>query len=103
MKCALCLVSSNWQNKEQALKFAIRATEKYLSKSEITAENINTTLVQMVQGALATVSLTCREKIVKVFNLSLNLFNLIVQSTRVEKDFKAVSALAATLQEEFLI
>jgi hypothetical protein len=71
MKVALCLVSSNWQNKEQALKFALKATEKYLTRSEITAQSINTSLVQMVEGALATVSLTCREKIVKVFNLSL--------------------------------
>jgi hypothetical protein len=57
----------------------------------------------MVEGALATVSLTCREKIVKVFNLSLQMFNLVVQSTRVEKDYKAVASLAQTLRDELLI
>jgi hypothetical protein len=40
---------------------------------------------------------------VKVFNLSLQLFNLLAQSTRVEKDYKAIEALTATMKEELLI
>ena len=37
IKTALCLVSTNWQNKEQAMKHILRATEKYMTRSEITA------------------------------------------------------------------
>ena len=57
----------------------------------------------MVKGALAAVSATCRDKIIKVFNLSLQLFNLVIQSTRVEKDFNAIQALTSTMRDELLI
>lgn len=36
-KVALCLVSQNWQYKELALKNITRATEKFLTKSEVGA------------------------------------------------------------------
>ena len=60
-------------------------------------------MTDFVAGALKAVSLTCREKIVKVFNLSLQLFNIIVQSTRVEKDHKATTAMSRLLRDELLI
>jgi hypothetical protein len=44
----------------------------------------------MVESALAAVSATCKEKVIKVFNISLQLFNMVVQSSRVEKDFAAL-------------
>ena len=34
-KIALCLVSQNWQHKEQALKYIIKATEKFLAKQDL--------------------------------------------------------------------
>lgn len=102
-KVALCLVSQNWQYKEQAMKYALRATEKFLTRSEITAQTIKTSLQEMVEGSLAAVSLTCRDKIIKVFNLSLQLFNLVIQSTRVERDQAAVAKLVKIMKEELLI
>ena len=53
------------------MKFILRSTEKYLTRTEVTAQSMKTSLVEMVHGALAAVSITCRDKIVKVFNLSL--------------------------------
>lgn len=102
-KIALCLVSSNWQYKEYAMKQALRSTEKFIQKSEITAQNVNKTLAEIVDGALAAVSLTCRDKIIKVFNLSLQLFNIVIQSTRVERDPKSVQVLCKAMKDELLI
>ena len=34
-KIALCLLSQNWQYKELAMKFVMRTTEKYLTRSEV--------------------------------------------------------------------
>jgi len=36
LKIALCLVASNWQFKEQAMKFIFRTMENYLTNVEIT-------------------------------------------------------------------
>lgn len=85
------------------MKQALRSTEKFIQKSEITAQNVNKTLAEIVDGALAAVSLTCRDKIIKVFNLSLQLFNIVIQSTRVERDPNAVQALCKAMKEELLI
>lgn len=34
-KVALCLLSTNWQHKELAMKFVARTTEKFLTRSEV--------------------------------------------------------------------
>lgn len=34
-KVALCLLSTNWQYKELAMKFVTRTTEKFLTRSEV--------------------------------------------------------------------
>jgi len=69
-KVALCLVSQNWQYKELALKFVFRTSEKFLTRAEV-GPAMPFTLCEMVDGTLAAVSLTCRDKVIKVFNISL--------------------------------
>ena len=61
------------------------------------------TLSEMVDGTLAAVSLTCRDKVIKVFNVSLQLFNMVVQSSRVERDVAAVKKLRLVIKKEDLI
>ena len=61
------------------------------------------TLSEMVDGTLAAVSLTCRDKVIKVFNVSLQLFNMVVQSSRVERDVAAVKKLILVIKKEDLI
>ena len=89
-KVALCLVSQNWQYKELALKFVFRTSEKFLIRAEVSGA-MAFTLCEMVDGTLAAVSLTCRDKVIKVFNVSLQLFNMVVQSSRVERDVASVN------------
>ena len=40
---------------------------------------------------MAAVSATSKEKVIKVFNISLQLFNMVLQSSRVEKDITAIA------------
>lgn len=56
-----------------------------------------------MKAALAAVSLTCREKVIKVFNVSLGLFNMIMQSSRIEHDIRAIGHLLTFLRSDQLI
>jgi hypothetical protein len=42
--------------------------------------------------------LTCRDKVIKVFMLCLQLFNMVVQSPRIERDIAANQKLLATIK-----
>jgi hypothetical protein len=55
-----------------------RTTEKFLTRSEVSAQTMAFTLTEMIDGSLAAVSLTCRDKVIKVFNISLQLFNMVI-------------------------
>ena len=39
----------------------------------------------MLRAAVVAIALTCRDKVIKVFEQSLNLFNLLVQSPKIER------------------
>lgn len=67
----MCLIATNWQYKEYAMKFVYRTIDKYLTKVEISQTNFSFTITEMVDAALAAVTATCKEKVIKVFNLSL--------------------------------
>lgn len=56
-----------------------------------------------MQGCLAAVSLTCRDKVIKVFNISLQLFNILVQSSRIEHDMRAMGRLLSMLNSEKVV
>lgn len=83
------------------MKYIYRATEKYLTKSESTQAAF--TLSEMVDGSLAAVGVTCREKVIKVFNVTLQLFNMVVQSSRIERDIMCTRKLIQVLIKEQLI
>jgi hypothetical protein len=97
-KVALCFCSSNWQYKEMALKFVMRSTEKYLTRAEVNQQSF--TLNEIVDGAMATVATTCRDKVIKVFNLSLQLFNMVIQSPRIERDIVGTKRVIQMLKQE---
>ena len=65
-KVAIGLIAADWKIKEMAIKHVHKKFEKSLAKPEL-----NMSLVELVQAAVATVSVTCREKVMKVFNVSL--------------------------------
>ena len=97
-KVALCFCSSNWQYKEMALKFVMRSTEKYLTSAEVNQQSF--TLNEIVDGAMATVATTCLDKVIKVFNLSLQLFNMVIQSPRIERDIVGTKRVIQMLKQE---
>jgi hypothetical protein len=101
-KVALCLVSQNWQYKELALKFVFRTSEKFLTSAAVGGSSAYT-LCEMVDGTLAAVNLTCRDKVIKVFNISLQLFNMVMQSSRVERDAAAINKIRSVLKIEGMI
>jgi hypothetical protein len=61
------------------------------------------TLIEVVDSSLAAVSFSCRDKVIKVFNISLQLFNLIMQSPRVERDSIATKKVIRLLKSEQLV
>ncbi len=84
------------------MKFVFRTSEKFLTRAEVSGA-MAFTLSEMVDGTLAAVNLTCRDKVIKVFNVSLQLFNMVVQSSRVERDVAAVNKIRSILKKEGLI
>jgi len=60
-------------------------------------------LPQLVEASMVAVSLTCFEKVIKVFNISLQLFNLIVASSKVDNDILAVDKMRHALEDEGVI
>lgn len=81
----------------------MRTTEKFLTRSEVGAQANAFSLNEIVDGSLAAVSMTCRDKVIKVFNLSLQLFNMVVQSSRIERDPIGTKRLIGMLKNEQLI
>ena len=61
-----------------------RTTDKYIQGTPTDYDKCS--LAEIVTAALAAVGLTCRDKVIKVFNQSLSLFVLITQSQKVESD-----------------
>jgi len=57
----------------------------------------------MIDGSLAAVSITCRDKVIKVFNISLQLFNMVTQSSKIERDMIGTRRVIAMLKSEQLI
>lgn len=80
------------------MKFILRQTEKFLTRCEVGSHGNPTTIVEIVEGSLAAVGLTCREKVIKVFNIALQLFNMVVQSSRVEHDIVGMQRLVELMK-----
>lgn len=69
-KIALGLMAVNWKYKETALKIIFKQAEKYLAK-DTTSDNGGLSLPEFVKACTVAIDLTCREKVIKVLNVSL--------------------------------
>lgn len=83
-KIAKALIAVDWRFKEQALKYIFKLAEKFLDPAN-EAEVSKDKLEEVTRACVAAVGLTCKEKVIKVFQVSLQLLSLFVNSRRVEK------------------
>jgi hypothetical protein len=68
-KIALGLIASNFKLKEMAMKIIMKNAEKQLSPGSNSDSSYN--FVEFVRACTVAVDLTCKEKVIKVFNLCL--------------------------------
>ena len=69
-KIALALAAIDWKYKELALKIIYKQAEKQLDM-HMKADQQSITTEDLGKACVAAVSLTCREKVIKVFSVSL--------------------------------
>jgi len=81
-KIALGLIAINFKLKEMAMKVILKNAEKQLAPSANGDSSYN--FVEFVRACTVAVDLTCKEKVVKVFNICLQLLTLLITSARVE-------------------
>ena len=80
-KLALALIALNWKHKETAMKIIYKQAEKYLNKETDSGLNIN----ELIKACTIAIDITCKEKVIKVLNISLQLLNLLTTSGKVEQ------------------
>lgn len=68
-KIARALVALDWKYKEHALKLIYKNAEKLIDMQNHKKQNF--TLQELVVACISAVSLTCKEKVIKVFTVSL--------------------------------
>jgi hypothetical protein len=81
-KIALGLISVNFKFKDLSLKIITKHAEKLMSPGTTTDSSFN--LIEMVKACTIAVDLTCKEKVIKVFNLCLQLLTLLINSAKIE-------------------
>ena len=82
-KIARALIAIDWKFKEHALKFIYKNSEKTLDMQNTKKQNFS--LEQLVRACVAAVSLTIKEKVIKVFTISLQLLNMLISCQKIEK------------------
>ena len=82
-KVALAMIAADWKFKEIGMKLIFKQAEKYLDVQNKQEHTI--TIQDMTSAAASAVSLTCKEKVIKVFSISLQLLNLLISSAKIEK------------------
>lgn len=82
-KVARALIALDWKLKEHGMKVIFKNSEKLLDMSNNKKNSF--TLDQLCRACVAAVSLTCKEKVIKVFTVSLQLLNLLISSQKIEK------------------
>ena len=97
-KVALGLIAADWKIKEMAVKFMTKRLEKLLSKPDS-----NATLAEVVEACTCAVGQTCREKVMKVFNVSIHLFNLIISSSKIDQDAASFAIFLSSVHEEEIV
>ena len=66
-KVSLGLLAIDWKLKECALKIMYKMTDKFLTSQEELEHSIN----EITIACITAISLTCKEKVIKVFSISL--------------------------------
>eukprot|EP00347_Sterkiella_histriomuscorum_P001332 403372439 len=79
-KLALGLIAINWKFKETALKIIFKQAEKYLTKES----DSGLSLPDFIRACTIGIDLTCKDKVIKVLTLSLQLLNLLITSPKLE-------------------
>lgn len=95
-KIALAMLSLNWKYKEMAIKVAYKQVEKSLAKQDTT----NLDLIGLIEAATASVGSCCKEKVIKVFNVALALFNHMVSSSKIDQDNSLMQKFYQTIEKE---
>ena len=75
-----------------AIKYLTKKLEKVLAKPDATSN-----MCDVVEACTAAVGQTCREKVMKVFNVSLHLFNLMISSSKVDQDPASIAIFRQTI------
>jgi hypothetical protein len=99
-KIAIALLALDWKYKEMAMKVVSKQTEKALNKTE---NSINQDFGELVEAATVAVSVACREKVIKVLNVSLALFNMMVSSSKIDQDANVMRKFYATIESEQIV
>ena len=68
-KVALAMHAIDWKFKEIALKVIFKVTEKNLNGTSTEEEAMN--IDELISACVTAISLTCKEKVIKVFSVSL--------------------------------
>ena len=97
-KAAAGLIASDWKVKEMAIKHMTKRLEKLLAKAD-SASN----LAEVVGACAAAVGQTCREKVMKVFNVSLHMLNLMISSSKIDQDSASIAVFRQLLAQEEIV
>ena len=92
------LIAADWKIKEMAIKIMTKRLEKLLAKADTTS-----TLVEVVEACSAAVGQTCREKVIKVFNVSLHMLNLMISSSKIDGDPASIAMFLQMITEEEVV
>lgn len=99
-KVALAMNAIDWKFKEIGMKVIYKFTEKYLDVQNQQEQTV--AIEDLAQACAMAVGSTCKEKVIKVFTISLQLLNLLVSSTKIEKS-GATQALRNTIVERNVV
>ena len=97
-KVAIGVIASDWKIKEMAMKHITKRLEKLLAKSDG-----NSNLVEIIEACTAAIGQTCREKVMKVFNVSIHMFNLIIASSKIDQDIAAIGMFRQMIINEEIV
>lgn len=95
-KIALGLMAVNWKLKETALKIILKQSEKYLAKETTNDNGGGMSMPEFVKACTVAIDLTCREKVIKVLTVSLQLLNLLITSPKIEQSPSAIDIFKKT-------
>lgn len=96
-KIALGLMATNFKIKEVSMKIILKHADKCLSPSTVMDNQFN--INEFVRACSVAVDLTCREKVIKIFNLCLQLLTLLITSAKVEQSPQAIDTFKRVFTE----